>query len=158
MALSKDEKLKTLILRSTDTSLGMTARLKAAKRIGRDFGYQDLVAPLSEMAIDPATPEMTVSLVMRALYVCMRKWPANAAPVEAFARILGARHLAYELRTQLFLCLLMLDLEQAEAAALAHMPEMLPLVRIERQSRTILEDMHDSDAPFNEAVTKILFF
>lgn len=155
MDLSNDEWLKSLFRRCADPSISEEARLEAASLIAKRYPYQDLVNPLSDLIVDPATPPPTVSFALRVLYVGMRKWPALAMAIGAFCRIIDAERADVALRTQAFIHLLLLDIDAAEAAAKRSMPAMLTLVQAERLYPTIRRE--DADAAYEEATLKLLF-
>jgi len=155
MDLSQDTWLRALLLRCTDASLPEQARLDAAARIAKDYQYHELVHPIAGMLVDPAMPAAAVSFALRVLYVGMRKWPQLAMALNAFRRTIAAKDVDLNLRTQAFMHLLLLDLDAAEKAAEAAMPEMLPLVRAERLYPTIRPET--ADAAYEEATLKLLF-
>lgn len=154
MAPSHDG-FKTLFLRCTDASLDEAARQEAATAISNGYRFHEMIAPLSDLVVDGATPPAAASFALRVLYVGTRKWPSLETALGAFRRAIADARLPLELKTQAFLHLLLLDLDEAESWAYRAMPAMLPLVRAERLYPTLRRET--AGAAYEEATLKLLF-
>ena len=60
-------------------------------------------------------------------------------------------------RVRAIIFLMLYDIEHAEKIAIAHMPNLLPLIRVERLYPSMRGDPQVSGTPFREALEKILF-
>ncbi|HTK60113.1 MAG TPA: hypothetical protein VL283_02810 [Candidatus Baltobacteraceae bacterium] len=157
MDLSSQETLQQLLKRLVDADLSIETREGAADRIRERYPVETCLDEYARIACHGLIEDMTVSFILRILYVCVRKWPDRPDAKMALARVLRDGSRSQDLRTQAFMHLLLADIDAAEAAARSHMPEMLTLVSAERRYPTIRRVDDPEDAPYEEAMLKLLF-
>ena len=157
MHLSPQEPLQQLLKRLLNAELSTEAREGAADRIRAEYPVETEFEEYARIACFGLVDDAVVSFILRILYVCVRKWPERIDAKMALSRILRDGTRSQELRTQAFMHLLLADLDAAEAAARFHMPEMLTLVNAERRYPTIRRVDDPDDAPYEEAMLKLLF-
>lgn len=155
MDLTTPETLRQLLARVRDPELSPEAHVEAAERLRERYPVDRCVRDYAEFACHGVAEASTVSFALRILYVHGRRQPDAPEPKAAFQRIVAGRERSPEIRTQAFLHLLLLDLEAAERAAEASMPEMLILTRAERLYPTVRPT--GADAAFEEAALFLLF-
>ena len=158
MDLPTQETLQQLLKRLMDAELSTEAREAAADLIRERYPVDSCFDEYARIACFGLVDDRIVSFILRILYVCVRKWPERVDAKMALARILRDGSRSQELRTQAFMHLLLADLDAAEAAARFHMPEMLTLVSAERRYPTIRRVDDPEDAPYEEAMLKLLFY
>jgi len=157
MHLSSQETLQQLLKRLLNAELSTEAREAAAVRIRERYPVEEDFEEYACIACFGLVDDAVVSFILRILYVCVRKWPERVDAKMALSRIMRDGTRSQELRTQAFMHLLLADLDAAEAAARFHMPEMLTLVNAERRYPTIRRVDDPDDAPYEEAMLKLLF-
>ena len=157
MDLSSQETLQQLLIRLTDPDLSDQAHAAAAERIRERFPIEDWSDEYAHIACYGRIEDRLISFILRILYVQACRDPDDPEPKEAFLKFMAERSRAQELRTQAFLHLLLLDIDLAERAAASAMPEMKSLVAVERRYPTIRPVDDPEDAPFEEAMLKLLF-
>ena len=157
MDLSSQETLQQLLVRLTDPELSSEAHIAAASRIRDLFPIEDWSDEYARIACHALIEERHVAFILRILYVRGRKDPDDPEPKEAFRKVMGAKDRSRELRTQAFLHLLLLDIDLAERAAASVMPEMTAVAAVERRYPTIRHVGDPADAPYEEAMLKLLF-
>jgi hypothetical protein len=155
MDLTTPETLRQLLARVRDPELSAEAHAEAAERLRELYPVERCVRAYADFACHGVAEAATVSFALRILYVHGRRRPDAREPKEAFRKIVAGRERPPELRTQAFLHLLLLDLDAAERAAEAHMPEMLVLTRAECLYPTVRPS--GADAAYEEAAIVLLF-
>lgn len=157
MDLPSQETLQHLLKRLMDPELSPETREAAADGIRERYPVESHLEEYAHIACFGLVDDRTVSFTLRILYVCVRKWPDRMDAKMALARILRDGTRSQDLRTQAFMHLLLADIDAAETAARFHMPEMLTLVSAERRYPTIRRVEDPEDAPYEEAMLKLLF-
>jgi len=157
MDLPSQETLQQLLIRIRNPELSMETHEAAADAIRERFPIESCAEEYAYVACHGTVTDDVASFILRVLYVHGRKCPEAADPKETFRKIMGQTRRSQELRTQAFLHLLLLDIDLAERAALAVMPEMAAVAAVERRYPTIRRVDDPEDAPYEEATLKLLF-
>ncbi len=157
MDLSSQETLQQLLLRLTDPELSSETHAAAAARIRERFPIEDWSDEYAHIVCHGLVDDGLIAFILRILYVQACRDPDDPEPKEAFLKVMAGRSRSRELRTQAFLHLLLLDIDLAERAAAASMPEMAALAAVERRYPTIRRLDDPVDAAFEEATLKLLF-
>ena len=157
MDLPSQETLQQLLIRIRNPELSAETHEATADVIRERFPIASCASEYAHVACYGAVADDVASFILRVLYVHGRKSPEAADPKETFRKIMGDARRSRELRTQAFLHLLLLDIDLAERAAHAAMPEMASIVAVERRYPTIRRVDDLEDAPYEEATLKLLF-
>lgn len=157
MHLPPQETLQQLLQRLLNTELSAETREAAADGIRANYPVETDFEEYASIACFGLVDDAVVSFILRVLYICSRKWPERVDAKMALVRFMRDSSRSRELRTQAFMHLLLSDLDAAETAARHHMPEMLTLVNAERRYPTIRRVDDPDEAPYEEAMLKLLF-
>jgi len=159
MDLSNTTPIKELLIACADPDRNEGERHAAAERLREGYDLHEEMPVLGYLAGLYAMPRPAVSLILSIMYICGRKRPDDPRPVAKLREYVRRWNAGWngppELRTQAFMLLLLLDLEQAEEEAKASWPEMRTLVEAERQFPTVRKPM--PGAAYEEATLNLLF-
>jgi|GEM_PF-2382430 len=157
MPFETQPSLQQLLKRLMDEELSDVVREEAARTIRERHPVEEHLDEYARIACFGLIEDRVVSFILRAFYVCVRKWPERIDAKMALIRVMRDSPRSRDLRTQAFMHLLLADIDAAETAARHHMPEMLTLVSAERCYPTIRRTDDPDDAPYEEAMLKLLF-
>src|SRR5690349_18974210 len=140
MDLSHTTPIKELLIACADPDRSESERHAAAERLREGYDLYQEMPVLGYLAGLYAMPRPAVKLILSMMYVCGRKRPDDPGPVLELRQYIRRWTTGWngpkELRTQAFMLLLLLDLEQADEEAKVSWPEMRALVEAERQFPT----------------------